>query len=165
MTAKKFAHIVDGAIVDTIRADDAFVPAHPLDWVECPEEYGIGHLYDAITMAFSYPPVTPPPVVPDPCAWLIDQGPFADRLGSKTFAVDTSTVPGVIAVSKDLARRKWIDLKDLRVAGGLYYLAGHATPVLGTLAPAILTDAEVVAILTTPVTDAENRALRKVYFS
>jgi len=165
MITKKFAHIVSGIIADTILADDTLVAQHPLDWVECPDQYGIGHLYDAATQTYSYPPEPPAPVVVDPCEWLMDLGPFADRLGAKAFEVDTSTVPGVIAVAKDLARRKWVDLKDPRVAVSLYYLAGHAVPVLGTLAVPILTDAEVVTILTTPVPLEANRALRKVYFS
>lgn len=128
------------------------------------EQYGtlLGKRHDEQAGAF----VDVPVVVPvDPCEWLMDLGPFADRLGAHAFEVDTSTVPGVIAVAKDLARRKWVDLKDPRVAGSLYYLAGHTVPVLGTLAAPILTDAEVVAILTTPVPLEANRALRKVYFS
>ena len=42
---KKFAHIENGKIDNTIIADDAFVLEHPLDWIECPEEFGIGDNY------------------------------------------------------------------------------------------------------------------------
>lgn len=55
MDAKRFAHVKDGVITETIVADDAFVSAHSLDWIECPEEFGIGHLYDPVT-GFSHPP-------------------------------------------------------------------------------------------------------------
>lgn len=127
------------------------------EWVACGNA-GPGWTYDGATFS-------PPAPAPDPCEWLMDLGPFADRLGAHAFEVDTSTVPGVIAVAKDLGRRKWVDLQDSRVAASLYYLAGHTVPVLGTLAVPILTDAEVLAILTTPVPMEANRALRKVYFS
>lgn len=43
---KKFAHIVGGVVENTILADDAFAAAHPLDWIECPDEFGIGDLHD-----------------------------------------------------------------------------------------------------------------------
>ena len=56
---KKFAHIVDGAIENTILADDDFVAEHPLDWFECPDEFGIGDLHDGTQ--FSKKPYTPPP--------------------------------------------------------------------------------------------------------
>ena len=101
---------------------------------------------------------TPPAPAVDPCEWLIDNGPFSDRLGAKAFLVDQSTDAGVVFIRNDLNRRKWVDLEDARVAGSLYYLAGHTHPVLGTLAVPILTDAEVVTILTTPVPLEANRA-------
>lgn len=59
MDVKRFAHVVDGVIADTIIADDDFVTAHPLDWVECPVEFGIGDLHDGVK--FSKKPYTPPP--------------------------------------------------------------------------------------------------------
>lgn len=107
---------------------------------------------------------TPPAPTADPCEWLIDVGPFTDRLGPKAFLVDQSTDVGVVYIRNDLSRRKWVDLQDDRVAASLYYLAGHTVPVLGTLVAPILTDAEVAAALTTPVAMEENRALRKLYF-
>jgi hypothetical protein len=105
------------------------------------------------------------PIIADPCEWLMDIGPFTDRLGTKSILVDMSTDLGVIAVRNDLARRKWIDLKNPKVAGGLYYLAGQTVPTLGTLASPILTLQEVAAILAVPALPIENMAMRKLYFS
>lgn len=128
-------------------------------WIACGNA-GPGWTYDGVAFA---PPVPPTPPA-DPCEWLIDLGPFTDRLGPKAFLVDQSTDAGVVYIRNDLSRRKWVDLQDDRVAASLYYLAGHTVPVLGTLAVPILTDAEVAAALTTPVAMEENRALRKLYF-
>lgn len=160
----KLAKIELASVVNVIVVQDAgFAASLPGQWVECDDSVGIGFGY--VGGVFTAPPAPEqPPAPPDPCEWLMDLGPFADRLGAKAFEVDTSTVPGVIAVAKDLARRKWVDLKDPRVAASLYYLAGHTVPVLGTLAVPILTDAEVLVILTTPVPMEANRALRKLYF-
>ena len=103
---------------------------------------------------------TPPPV----WEWYIDIGPFVDRFGTKSLALDTSTDPIVQAFSKDLSRRKWINLQDPRVSMTLGYLAGVTVPGIGTIAAPILTPAEVTDILTAPVTPEENLALRKQYF-
>lgn len=98
--------------------------------------------------------------------WLIDIGPFVDRLGSKRFAIEQSTDPFVMSFRHDVdTRRKWIDLQDPRVAGALMYCAGQPVAGVGTIAAPILTEAEVTAVLTTPVTPEENMALRKLYFS
>lgn len=112
-------------------------------------------------------PVPEPPAPPEPeWAWYIDHGPFTDRLGgAATVTIDTSTAPGFVAIRADFARRKWIDLKDPRVAATVGYLAGQPLPGLGTLATPLLTAAQAAAVLTTPVTLAENLALRKLYFS
>lgn len=50
---RNFAHIINGEVSNVIVADDAFVENHPLDWVECPEQYGIGDKYDANTKTFT----------------------------------------------------------------------------------------------------------------
>lgn len=128
---------------------------------------------DATFMQAQYPdgnyralpePPAPEPVAPD-WLWLIDLGPFTDRLGLASAAIDLSTEPGVMVIRNDLARRKWIDLQDPRVIAALWYLAGQAHPVLGTLAQPLLTAEVVTATLSTPVAAEENLALRKLYFS
>lgn len=110
-------------------------------------------------------PVVPTPVTPPVWAWYIDIGPFSDRFGVKAFAVDSSPDPFVQSFNRDLNRRKWVDLKDPRVAMALGYLAGQTVPGIGTIAAPILTPAEVNIFLTTPVQPEENLALRKLYFS
>ena len=96
-----------------------------------------------------------PPVVVDPCEWLLDLGPFYDRFGAAKMPVLTSPDATVKAIIADCNVRKWIDLQNPDVANGLAYIG----TVVAALTPAIQT-----AILTTPVTAEENRALRKLYF-
>lgn len=121
----------------------------------------LGQRYNTQTSAFE-----PVPAPPDPAEWLMDIGPFVDRLGAKRFVIEQSTDPFVMSFQHDVdTRRKWIDLQDPRVAQQLGYLAGHEVPGIGTIASPILTDAEVAQVLTTPVQPQENLALRKLYFS
>lgn len=99
-------------------------------------------------------------------AWYIDHGPFTDRLGpAATFAIDTSSAPGFVAIRADFARRKWIDLKDPRVAATVGYLAGQPLPGLGTLPTPLLTAEQATTVLNAPVAPGENLALRKLYFA
>lgn len=104
---------------------------------------------------FELPPAPPPAPVADPCQYLIDIGPFYDRFGAVKMAVLTSADAGVKAIMSDVSVRKWIDLQRADVASSLAYI--------GSVVPA-LTGALQTAILTTPVTADENRALRKLYF-
>ncbi len=130
-------------------------------------------LADEAFMAANYPDgnyrVVAEPPAPEPAPpvwqWYIDLGPFTDRLGAGSAAIDLSTEPGAVAVRSDFARRKWIDLKDPRVIAALWYLAGQPHPVLGTLTSPVLSAATVTSALSTPVVLAENLALRKLYFS
>lgn len=129
-------------------------------------------LADEAFMAENYPPGTyrlgstqDPEPAPPVWKWYIDIGPFTDRLGMASAAIDLSAEPGVVVIRNDLARRKWIDLKDMRVVAALWYLAGQPHPALGTLATPLLTAAVVNSTLNTPVAEAENLALRKLYFS
>jgi hypothetical protein len=98
-------------------------------------------------------PVITPPV--DPCEWLLDIGPFFDRFGATKMAVLTSPDAGVKAVVSDVSIRKWIDLQRADVAAALAYIGS----AVGAVTPALQT-----AILTTPVTEPERSALRKLYF-
>ena len=97
-----------------------------------------------------------PPVVVDPCEWLIDVGPFFDRFGAAKLAVLTSADATVKAILQDIQVRKWIDLKRADVASSLAYVGTKVPSVDATLQ---------AAILTTPVAAADNLALRKLYFS
>lgn len=108
----------------------------------------------------------PAPPAPEPeWAWYMDLGPFADRLGSASVAIDLSTEQGVVVIRNDFSRRKWIDLKDPRVIAALWYLAGQPHPLLGTISTPLLTPDAVAIILNTPVPLKDNLALRKLYFS
>ena len=170
----KYALIKDNSVVNVILADEAFVTgiASQYDHIEAldtPLEQslgvGVGWGWDGGFV----PPVAPPAPIPEPTPppvweWYIDIGPFVDRFGVKSLALDTSTDPIVQTFSKDLSRRKWINLQDPRVSMTLGYLTGVTVPGIGTIAAPILTPAEVTDILTAPVTPEENLALRKQYF-
>ena len=88
--------------------------------------------------------------------WYIDIGPFFDRFGSAKLAVLTSTNPGVQAILKDTQVRKWLDLKLPEITQSVDYVA--------SVVPAMTPELK-EAILTTPVAEHENLALRKLYFS
>lgn len=133
------------------------------EWVACADNVGPRCTSTDGGLTFS-PPAVPAPVA-DPCEWLIDLGPFADRLQPATMSIDLSTDPKVMGINKDLARRKFIDLKDPRVTLALGFLAGEVHPQLGTIAAPLITLAMKDAALNTPVEAHENLALRKDYFS
>lgn len=98
----------------------------------------------------------PPAPLPPVYEWYIDIGPFYDRFGASKLAVLTNPDAGLKAILADLNIRKWVDLQRSDVAQALAYV--------GTVVPSV--DAAMQnAILTTPVADIENLALRKLYFS
>lgn len=124
--------------------------------IDAPNMIAIDSL-DASLLGQSYAAGVFTPAAPtvDPCEWLIDLGPFYDRFAAAKMAVLTSTDAGVKAIMADVSIRKWIDLQRADVASALAYI--------GTVVPAV--DATLrAAILTTPVSTEENRALRKLYF-
>ncbi len=101
-------------------------------------------------------PPAPPYVAPvDPCEWLIDIGPFFDRFGATKMSILTSTDAGIKAIVQDTVIRKWIDLQRTDVISALAYIGSQIPAVDTTLQS---------AILTTPVAEEENMALRKTYF-
>lgn len=145
----KFAIIENGIVTNVALADGPIAP----NWIET-DTAGIGWTYE--NGVFTAPVIPVPPVVVDPCEWLIDIGPFFDRFGAAKLAVLTSADATVKAILQDIQVRKWIDLKRADVASSLAYV--------GTKVPAV--DATLqAAILTTPVAAADNLALRKLYFS
>ncbi len=127
-----------GNVENTIVADEQFMLDH----------YSEGN-YRQVPNTFDQ--------VPAPAwEWLIDIGPFFDRFGAAKMAVLTSSVAGVQAIIKDTQVRKWLDLKLPEVAQSVAYV--------GTKVPAVTAELQ-DAILNTPVAQAENSALRKLYFS
>jgi len=142
----KYQIIENGYVVNTVIAD----APKAANWIQS-DTGGIGWSY--ANGVFTAP--ANPPTPEDPCEWLIDLGPFYDRFGAAKMAVLTSTDAGVKAILSDVAVRKWIDLERADVALSLAYIGSVVPSVNGTLQ---------TAILTTPVTADENRALRKLYF-
>ena len=97
-----------------------------------------------------------PPLVADPCEWLIDKGPFFDRFGAAKMTVLTSNDAVIKAILLDIGARHWIDLKRADVASSLAYVGTKVPSVDATLQ---------AAILNTPVAAADNLALRKMFFA
>jgi len=145
----RYAQLVDN-VVHLVIESETDPDGINGEWVACGNA-GPGWTYDGTT--FSEPPAPPAPV--DPCEWLIDIGPFYDRFGGTKMAVLTSTDAGVKAIMQDVSIRKWIDLKRADVISALAYIGSVVPAVDATLQE---------AILTTPVTTEENRALRRLYF-
>ena len=99
---------------------------------------------------------TPPPdsIEPvDPCAELIDIGPFFDRFGAHKIPILADPDAVVQAIIKDVMSRKWIHLTrpDVAQAVDTIIAKGHAVTKS--------------AILATPVAAVDNLALRKLFFS
>lgn len=93
---------------------------------------------------------------PPPWEWYIDIGPFFDRFGAAKMAVLSSADALVRALVQDVMSRKWVDLQRADVASGIDLLISKAiSGVDGTLK---------TAVMTTPVAEHENSALRRLYF-
>lgn len=144
-----YAIVENGVVTNMVVATGPLYP----NWVAT-ETAGIGWTYAEGVFAPPPDPIVPTPP-PDPCAWLINIGPFFDRFGATKMAVLTSADVGVKAILQDVSVRMWIDLQRTDVADALAYI--------GSIVPAV-TPALQTTILTTPVTLEENRALRKQFF-
>lgn len=145
----RYAQLVNG-VVHLVIESESDPDGINGEWVACGNA-GPGWTYNGTTFA---PPPPPEPKV-DPCEWLIDLGPFYDRFGAAKMAVLTSTDAGVKAIMQDVSIRKWIDLQRADVISALAYIGSVIPTVDATLQE---------AIVTTPVTTEENRALRRMYF-
>lgn len=113
--------ILDGdAVTNTIVASPDFMAT----------QYPEGNYREAPT-----DPVAPPPPAPR----HITVGAFFDRFGQHKWPILADANPLVQALIKDCSVRKFIDLDDLQLAGGLGLLvqAGHA------IDPAAILSAEV----------------------
>lgn len=163
----EYALIKNNVVENVIVADESFVQLIATEWdhierIDTPAEQalgvGIGWTWNTTQgfIAPVVPEVEPPVVVPPVWEWFIDLGPFYDRFGAAKMAVLTSADSGVKAILADLNIRKWVDLQRADVAQALAYV--------GSVIPAV-TPALQTSILTTPVTEVENLALRKLYFS
>lgn len=97
---------------------------------------------------------TPPP---DPRIWWIDEGPFMDRLGMDALTIAASSDGVCKAVNRMVSGRKYIDLKDQRVADMLGLLALNSQPAADPRFPGSgpMTPDKIGVILTTPTVEDE----------
>lgn len=132
----------NGEVVDVIIASEEFANEnYKNNWVQIDE-----------------PEVEPEPDYPkvNQTEWLIDTGPFFDRFGAAKMHLLVSQDTLIKALIKDIQIRKWVDLK----LPGLRQLLEMAASIVPEL-----TEEIIESILETPVSDFENLALRKLYFS
>ena len=94
----------------------------------------------------------------DRAQWWIDEGPFFDRFGSAKMSILTNqNNPVVLALLRDIQSRKWVDLTRPDVAAGIDAMIAQNIPGV--------TAAVKTAVLTTPVTRAENEWVRKLFLT
>ncbi|MBU1352090.1 MAG: hypothetical protein KKB95_09375 [Gammaproteobacteria bacterium] len=106
--------------------------------------------------AYEVPPETEPPVE-DPRIWWMDVGPFYDRFGPDAVAIASSDHGACKAVQTLTGVRKYIDLRDPRVATMIDMLIATAQPTAQPWAPGSgpMTPEKKAVILTTPTVEYE----------
>lgn len=99
----------------------------------------------------------PAPTPEDPRRWWIDVGPFKDRLGMDAPAIYASNHDACKGVVGMVEGRKYINLKDPRIAGMMGVLIATSQPAANAVWPGSgpMTVAKRDSILTTPTTDEE----------
>ena len=131
----------EGAVENIVEADEAFMSAQYPEgtWREAAEQIA---------------PVVPPE---DPRLWWVDVGPFKDRLGMDAPAIYASTHDACKGVVGLVEGRKYISLKDPRIAAMMQVLIATAQPAATAVWPGSgpMTAAKRDAILTTPTTEDE----------
>lgn len=160
-----YSLIKNGIVENVIECDAAFAAHIAPEWDAVVPSQGsaIGWAYsDGVFTA----PLTPPPPA-DPCEWLVDVGPFKNRLGIDAPAIgasDHSACKGVVAM---LAGRLYVDLQDPLLASMLDALIATAQPAADPVWPGSgpMTPAKKAAVLGVPAAPHENFGLRKTYFS
>lgn len=121
----------------------------------------LGQIYDPQASAAAGQPVFVAPVVqastPDPRLWWIDVGPFYDRFGPDALAIASSEHGACRAVQVLTGVRKYISLKDPRVAAMIDMLIATGQPAAQPWAPGSgpMTAEKKAAILDTPTTEYE----------
>lgn len=93
----------------------------------------------------------------DPRIWWLDVGPFYDRFGTDAVAIASSDHGACKAVQTLTGVRKYIDLKDPRIAQMIDMLIATAQPAAQPWAPGSgpMTVEKKEAILTTPTAEHE----------
>lgn len=102
-------------------------------------------------------PIDPPPLPEDERLWWLDVGPFKDRLGMDAPAIYASNHAACRGVVGMLEGRKYIDLKDPRIAAMMGVLIASGQPAADPVWPGSgpMTAAKRDTILNTPSTEAE----------
>lgn len=128
-----------GAVIDTILASEEFAQEHyPGAW----------------RLALQDEPEQP---AEDPLVWWVDVGPFYDRFGPDALAIAASEHGACRAVQTLTGVRKYIDLKDPRVADMIDMLIATGQPTAQPWAPGSgpMTAEKKAAILEAPTTEYE----------
>lgn len=131
----------EGAVENTVEADADFMAA----------QYPEGTYRQA---AEQIVPVVPPE---DHRLWWVDVGPFKDRLGMDAPAIYASTHDACKGVVGLVEGRKYINLKDPRIAAMMQVLIATAQPAASAVWPGSgpMTAAKRDAILNTPTAEDE----------
>ena len=127
-----------------------------------PAERVVGELYpnwtgrEWILLPYEEPPAAVEPEA-DPRLWWTDVGPFYDRFGADALAIAASDHGACRAVQTLTGVRKYIDLKDPRVAAMIDMLIATNQPAAQPWAPGSgpMTVEKKAAILETPTTEYE----------
>ena len=141
----RYAFVVDDVVANVVESEDA------LDgWIACDADVSPGWRF--VDGTFSEPEV-------DPRVWWIDVGPFKDRLGMNAPAIYASTHDACKGVVGMVEGRKYIDLKDPRIAAMMGVLIAVAQPAVNPVWPGSgpMTAAMRDEILNTPTTEYERR--------
>lgn len=150
----------DDSVVGIVQATSA-VENPQYTEVSAYDEALVGQLYDrTASAAAGHAVFTAPPAVvqpPDPRLWWVDVGPFYDRFGPDALAIAASDHGACKAVQTLTGVRKYIDLRDQRVAAMIDMLTATQQPAAQAWAPGSgpMTATKKAAILNTPTTEAE----------
>lgn len=130
----------NGEVINTIVADGAFMEEHH------PGRHRVA--------AVQPEPLEAPQ---DSRVWWLDEGPFKDRLGMDAPAIYASSHDACKGVVGMVSGRKYIDLKDPRIAAMMNVLIATAQPATNPVWPGSgpMTVAKRDAILNTPTTEYE----------
>ena len=110
--------------------------------------------YAWIDIPYVVPVITPVVEPETPYKWKLDVGAFFDRFGSSKIEILSSQESTVQAIVRDCLTRHWIDLKQDTTKDG----------VLALVSLGLITSSASDSILSTPASNYENSALRKLFY-
>lgn len=155
LTTCYYAQIDAARIVCAVSQLTAPVHAPDMIAIESYDDTLIGKRHDLDSGSFE--DVAPPVLPEDERLWWVDVGPFYDRFGPDALAIAASDHGACKAVQTLTGVRKYIWLKDPRVAAMIDMLIATAQPTAQPWAPGSgpMTPEKKAAILTTPTTEYE----------